>query len=41
MILSAGFDHDIFAWNPCVTKSIFKLKGHNHSLAGVKWLPGT
>lgn len=41
LILSAGFDHDIFIWNPIVTEKIFTLKGHNHSMVGVKWLKGT
>jgi WD40 repeat protein len=41
MILSAGFDHDIYLWNPHVKKKIFTLKGHNHSMVGVKWLKGT
>jgi WD40 repeat protein len=41
LILSAGFDHDIYIWNPIVTDKIFQLKGHNHSLVGVKWLKGT
>lgn len=41
LILSAGFDHDVFIWNPHVNKRIFLLKGHNHSLVGVKWMPGT
>lgn len=41
LILSAGLDHDVFIWNPHVQKKIFLLKGHNHSLVGVKWMPGT
>jgi WD40 repeat protein len=41
LILSAGLDHDVFIWNPHVQKRIFVLKGHNHSLVGVKWMPGT
>mmetsp|Transcript_21365 Transcript_21365/g.33044 ORF Transcript_21365/g.33044 Transcript_21365/m.33044 type:complete len:185 (+) Transcript_21365:613-1167(+) len=41
LILSAGLDHDIYIWNPLVTEKIFFLKGHNHSLVGVKWLKGT
>ena len=41
MILSAGLDHDIFMWNPQVKKNVFLLKGHNHSLIGVKWIKGT
>lgn len=41
LILSAGLDHDVFVWNPLVNRKIFLLKGHNHSLVGVKWMPGT
>lgn len=41
LILSAGSDHDVFIWNPHVTKWIFKLTGHNHSLVGVRWMKGT
>jgi WD40 repeat protein len=41
LLLSAGLDHDIFIWNPYVKKKIFLLKGHNHSLVGVKWLPNS
>ena len=41
LILSAGLDHDIYIWNPIVKKFIYNLKGHNHSLVGVKWLKGT
>ena len=41
MILSAGLDHDVFIWTPHVNKKIFNLTGHNHSLVGVKWMPGT
>lgn len=41
MLLSAGLDHDIYIWNPYVERNIFFLKGHNHSLVGVKWLPGS
>ena len=41
LILSAGMDHDIFIWNPICKERIFTLKGHNHSLVGVKWLKGT
>lgn len=41
LILTAGLDHDIFIWNPLVTEKIYMLKGHSHSLVGVKWLRGT
>ena len=41
MILSAGLDHDIYLWNPQVKPFVFHMKGHNHSLIGVKWVKGT
>lgn len=41
LIFSAGLDHDIYIWNPIVKEKIFMLKGHNHSMVGVKWLKGT
>ena len=41
ILLSAGLDHDIHIWNPYVDKRIFLLKGHTHSLVGVKCLEGT
>jgi WD40 repeat protein len=41
ILLSAGLDHDIYIWNPYVDHKIFLLKGHNHSLVGVKHLKGT
>jgi hypothetical protein len=31
----------VLIWNPIVHRKIFMLKGHNHSLVGVKWMPGT
>lgn len=41
MILSAGLDHDVFCWNPQVKPRVFVMKGHNHSLIGVKWIKDT
>ena len=41
LIFSAGLDRDAYVWNPYVKKEIFKLTGHNHSLIGVKCIPGT
>lgn len=40
-LFSGGIEHDVYIWNPYVHKSIFLLKGHNHSLAKIKYLPGT
>ena len=41
MLMSCGLDHDIYIWNPICDAKIFMLKGHNHSLVGVKCLKGT
>ena len=41
ILISCGLDHDIYVWNPICDKKIFMLKGHNHSLVGVKCLKGT
>eukprot|EP00357_Protocruzia_adherens_P001233 CAMPEP_0115009238 /NCGR_PEP_ID=MMETSP0216-20121206/22477_1 /TAXON_ID=223996 /ORGANISM="Protocruzia adherens, Strain Boccale" /LENGTH=921 /DNA_ID=CAMNT_0002376975 /DNA_START=26 /DNA_END=2791 /DNA_ORIENTATION=+ len=41
VMFSAGLDHDANAWNPYVKEKIFSLKGHTHSLVGVKVLPNT
>jgi len=40
-LFSAGLDHDVFIWNPYVQKKIFMLKGHNHSLVGIKIVKNT
>lgn len=36
---SAGLDRAAYVWNPYVTKYIYKLSGHIHSLVGVKCVP--
>eukprot|EP01022_Parablepharisma_sp_SALTPOND_P017929 TRINITY_DN2914_c0_g1_i1.p2 TRINITY_DN2914_c0_g1~~TRINITY_DN2914_c0_g1_i1.p2 ORF type:complete len:945 (-),score=108.06 TRINITY_DN2914_c0_g1_i1:6739-9573(-) len=40
-LFTGGIEHDIYIWNPYVAERIFLLKGHNHSLAKIKYLPGT
>lgn len=41
-LLTAGLDQEALVWNPYVeTRPIFRLKGHNHALAGVSVVPGT
>lgn len=38
-LISAGLDHEAYVWNTYVKEKIFALRGHNHPLLGVKWLP--
>ena len=40
-LYSAGLEHDAFVWNPYVRKHIFKLKGHIHSLIGIRCIPNS
>lgn len=40
-LFSGGTEHDVYIWNPYVDKRIFLLKGHNHSLVKIKYMPGT
>ncbi len=40
-LFSGGIEHDVYIWNPYVHDRISLLKGHNHSLAKIKYLPGT
>lgn len=37
-LISAGLDREAYIWNPYVSKKIYALKGHQHSLIGVKAL---
>lgn len=41
LLFSAGFDHDIYVWNPYIDSVAFVIEGHNSSLVGVRALPGT
>jgi WD40 repeat protein len=38
-LFSAGLDRAAYVWNPYVTKYIYKLSGHIHSLVGIKCVP--
>ena len=39
LLFSAGFDHDIYVWNPYIGNVAFTIEGHNSSLVGVKVIP--
>jgi WD40 repeat protein len=39
LLFSAGFDHDIFVWNPYINSVAFTIEGHNSSLIGVRCVP--
>lgn len=39
LLFSAGFDHDIYVWNPYIDTVAFTIEGHNSSLVGVKVIP--
>lgn len=39
LLFSAGFDHDIYVWNPYIDSVAFTIEGHNSSLVGVKVIP--
>lgn len=39
IIVSCGFDLEVFVWNPYMEISIIKLDGHEHPLVGVNCLP--
>lgn len=36
LLFSASFDRDILVWNPMVETPVFRLKGHHHTLLGIK-----
>jgi WD40 repeat protein len=38
IIVSCGFDFEIFVWNPYLEEKIMKLDGHEHPLVGVTCL---
>eukprot|EP00826_Nyctotherus_ovalis_P019798 TRINITY_DN16152_c0_g1_i2.p1 TRINITY_DN16152_c0_g1~~TRINITY_DN16152_c0_g1_i2.p1 ORF type:complete len:832 (-),score=266.38 TRINITY_DN16152_c0_g1_i2:250-2745(-) len=40
-LFTGGIEHDIYIWNPYVHERTFIMKGHNHSLAKMRYLPGT
>ncbi len=39
IIVSCGFDFEVFVWNPYLEEMILKLTGHEHPLVGVNCLP--
>lgn len=39
LLFSAGFDHDIYVWNPYIDTVAFTIEGHNSSLVGVRVIP--
>lgn len=41
LLFSAGFDHDIYVWNPYIDTVAFTIEGHNSSLVGVRVIPDT
>lgn len=38
IIVSCGFDFEVFVWNPYLEEKIMKLDGHEHPLVGVNCL---
>ena len=39
IIVSCGFDFEVFVWNPYMKTEIMRLDGHEHPLVGVNCLP--
>lgn len=39
IIVSCGFDFEVFVWNPYMTNYLYKLEGHEQPLVGVNCLP--
>jgi WD40 repeat protein len=40
ILISCGFDFEVFVWNPYLKENIMSLKGHEQPLVGVNVLPG-
>lgn len=40
LIFSGGTEHGIYIWNPYVEKHTFIMRGHEYSLAKLRYLPG-
>lgn len=38
IIISCGFDFEVFVWNPYLQRPLFKLDGHEDPLVGVNCL---
>lgn len=41
LLISSGFDHDVFIWSPFVSTLLNRLKGHRASLVGCETVQGT
>ena len=41
LLLSAGFDHEIFVYNPYIPTAIYRIQGHAYPLVGVEVIEGT
>ena len=41
LLFTAGFDHDIYVWNPYIDTVAFTIEGHNSSLLALEVIPGT
>jgi WD40 repeat protein len=39
ILISCGFDFEVFVWNPRLEEPIFKLDGHDNPCVGVNILP--
>ncbi len=35
ILISCGFDFEVFIWNPYLDQHIMKLEGHEHPLVGI------
>jgi WD40 repeat protein len=35
ILISCGFDFEVYVWNPYLEEKIMKLEGHEHPLVGV------
>jgi WD40 repeat protein len=41
LLLSSGYEHEVYIWDIVVGKKINSLQGHSQSLIGIKIFPGT
>lgn len=39
ILISCGFDFEVFIWNPYLDQHIMKLEGHEHPLVGISCIP--
>ena len=35
LLFSAGFDHDIFVWNPYIDTPVYKVQAHNAPIVSI------